>query len=73
MGGRTNNYFIDDHGQCVDVTLNRGLVDSIIRVQELWCGPIDGCPCQRKGVEYDRVQAEVPEKSPWKIITYQDI
>jgi len=73
-GRRTNNHFIDSHGQCIDVTFNRGSAESTIRGQKLWCGPIDRCPCQREGVEYDCVQAEVPEKSSWRfIITYQDI
>ena len=67
-------HFIDGHGQSIYITRNRGLKESIIRGQEFRRGPIDGRPCQGERVEDDRVQTEVPEKSPWRLVpTYQNI
>ena len=67
-------YFIDGHTQSIDITRNRRLKESIIGGQEFRCGPIDGRPCQGERVEDDRVQAEVPEKSPRRLVsTYQNI
>jgi len=66
-GRRVNTNFVDDHGKCIDVACDGGLVERIIRGQKFWRGPIDGCPGQRERIEYDRVQAKVPEKSSWRL------
>ena len=40
----------------------------VIKRQKFRCSPIDTLPGQRERIKYDRVQAEVCDKSSWGLV-----